>query len=173
MWRQYWIYFKGDKDTDYFNLLNTLVSPIVRFFNIEKFFFFRYLHDGMHYIRFRVKCSKSCHDKIKIELDGAVSRGTITKHADSDYDPIEDIAGRFGQTRYDDIIDMCELASKLALNYASGNEVYDPHPAQVGGVAGIIHLIANTLNYVVELEPKKKYNVKDWDRVQKREGRTP
>jgi len=175
MWKQYWIYFKGETDEDYFKLLNDVVIPTIWYSyalrEIEKFFFFRYLHDGMHYIRLRVKGTELAHSRIVRDLDSHIQSGNIIKHEDSDYNEVEDIAGRFGETWYQDIIDMCETASKLALNYASGNEVYDPHPQQVGGVAGIIHLIANTLNFYVELD--KKYEVNDWNRKQNREGRTP
>jgi hypothetical protein len=173
MWQQYWIYIKGQEDKDYFELLDEVVSPMLDFIEIDKFFFFRYLHDGMHYIRLRVEGTEKGHATIKYDLDRFQSADMIIKHEDSDYNAVEDIAGRFGQTRYKDIIDMCELASKIALNFACGKEVYDPHPQQVGGVAGIVHLIGNTLNYVVELEPSKKYNVKDWDRTQKRENNVP
>ena len=173
MWQQYWIYIKGQEDKDYFALLKEVVSPMLGYTGLDKFFFFRYLHDDMHYIRLRVEGSERCHEIIKYDLDMFVSMDRLIKHEDSDYNAVEDIAGRFGQTRYKDIIDMCELASKIALNFSCGKEVYDPHPQQVGGVAGIVHLIGNTLNYVVELEPNKKYNVKDWDRTQKRENNVP
>jgi len=173
MWQQYWIYIKGQEDKDYFALLKEVVSPMLGYTGVDKFFFFRYLHDDMHYIRLRVEGTERCHETIKYNLDMFKSVDRILKHEDSDYNAVEDIAGRFGQKRYEDIIYMCELASKISLNFACDKEVYDPHPQQVGGVAGIIHLIGNTLNYVVELEPNKKYNVKDWDRVQKRENNVP
>jgi len=61
MWQQYWIYIKGQEDKDYFALLKEVVSPMLGYTGLDKFFFFRYLHDDMHYIRLRVEglCSRS------------------------------------------------------------------------------------------------------------------
>jgi hypothetical protein len=165
------VYIEGQEDKDYFTLLNDVINPITEGLDgIEKFFFFRYHHDNLHYIRLRINAHKSIHKVIKYMFDKEVSWNHIIKHEDSDYDEVEDIVGRFGQTRYKEIIDMCELASKLALSFASGKETYDPHPKGQGGVAGIVHLISNTLNYKVKLDPNDIYEVQDWDRISKRYG---
>ena len=169
--KQYFIYISGTEDEDYFSLLRDVVSPISNTLDaLGWFFFFRYQDETGHYIRLRICTDSIRHQEIKDILDTAIANNFIIKYDASDYDLIEDISQRFGICRYDKVVIMCQTASLLALEYADGIGAYDPHPKGHGGVAGIVHLISNTLNYKVKLNPAEIYEVQDWDRVSKRYG---
>ena len=166
---QYWIYMNGIEVQRYFDLIRDVIAPL-DLVNCPHFHFFRYCDDKDHYIRLRVISSDIKHVNIKKSLKDAISKGQIKSFEKKEYDLQEDISVRFGIDKTAEICHLINTSSKLALLYATSNQVYDPNPNKWGGVAGIVHLVSNTLNYNVILEHDKIYTIEDWNRTDTRKG---
>jgi hypothetical protein len=151
-------------DEAYVRVLKDYIDPVVSAKkNSSHFHFFRYMEVGnFHYIKLRVITDKETHSRISNKL-----HEYPIQVEEYPYNVVEDLGGRFGADKVHIISDMLKLTSELALKYATDD--YDP--SNQGGVAGVVHLICNTLNY--RIEPAGGVKVTDWLRTQTKKGVGP
>ena len=171
---------------DYKSLLREVVHPVVTEFEspIRHFHFLRYANgydsltytdrvekplnipkENVHFIRLRIEVD--AHQKASLVSrlqflyrQCACCRGFETTH--DGYDIHADLGTRFGKTRTQEVKDLLQAASALALKYATDGEEYDPHPEKPGGVAGVMHLMGNILLYIWAVDASIR--VWDWQR---------
>jgi len=176
-----WLYYRifvNPSDSghlaDYTSLLRDVVHPVITTFrpHIRHFHFFRYAgaykdhaegvekplaaapEEWVHFIRLRVLVEDEQAAQLHSLLQELRQKSGVCKGIEiptAVYDIEADIGARFGNTRTWEVANLIQAAATLALAYASDGQEYDPHPQGQGGTAGLIHLVANTLFYQVNV----------------------
>ena len=171
-WLEYRIFIRKylSPAEDYALLLKQAIAPLVSQFEpqIRQFHFLRYQglygsasepvdqrlffadSDPVHFLRLRMEVAANAVEEIEaqareLSVQANIGLGLEKPLAACDVQP--DLARQFGATRVPLVLRFLESASRLALVYATDGEPYDPDPGGDGGVAGILHLAANTLSY--------------------------
>ncbi len=184
-WRQYRIFARvTDKGTvaDYGELLRQVVSPLVTEFDseLEHFHVLAYANrygteaeevtdrlqldddDWVSFIRLRLgvrNTGQQLEDRLRFLCQEAPGCAGLEAPMLA-YNPDADLGGRFGATRTTLVMNIMEAASRLALAYATDGQPYDPHPQGQGGTGGVVHLVANTLQYSIYTGA-----IQDWLRI--------
>ena len=169
----------------YASLLKEVINTVITSFqpDIRYFHFFRYgglyqeysnepvqsplnlaPEDYVDFVKLRVLITENRLEAIRNtinELAEQCSACTGVEIPVEEYDIVKDFGERFGESRVWQAADLIQCASILALDYAVNGGQYDPQDEFQGGTRGLVHLVANTLYYQIDVQ------IADWERLQR------